>query len=169
MRIKKITQNTRDFNITDAVTDGGTDLNKDTFNVMQDNVEEETQKIGDLTKLNTDKKTNLVDAINEIDTNINNLQYLIKLASGVVYDTSNGVTITTPTNSLCLVAVTNWIALAGKEGLWLVSNITGTYSNKVTLYKADAIPDIIINGQNVTIKPKDGNGTAYAVYILCGF
>ena len=39
MRIKKITQNTRGFNITDAVTDGGTDLNKDTFNGMQDNIE----------------------------------------------------------------------------------------------------------------------------------
>jgi hypothetical protein len=39
MRIKKITQNTRDFNITDALIDGGTDLNKDTFNGLQDNVE----------------------------------------------------------------------------------------------------------------------------------
>ena len=38
--IIKAVQNTRDFNITDAVTDGGTDLNKDTFNGMQDNVEE---------------------------------------------------------------------------------------------------------------------------------
>lgn len=40
MRIRKITQNTRDFNITDAVTDGGTDLNKTTFNGLQDNVED---------------------------------------------------------------------------------------------------------------------------------
>ena len=40
MRIRKITQNTRDFNITDAIVDGGTDLNKDTFNGMQDNIEE---------------------------------------------------------------------------------------------------------------------------------
>ena len=39
MRIKKITQNTRDFSITDAVTDGGTDLNKTTFNGLQDNIE----------------------------------------------------------------------------------------------------------------------------------
>lgn len=37
--IIKAVQNTRDFNITDAVTDGGTDLNKETFNGMQDNIE----------------------------------------------------------------------------------------------------------------------------------
>ena len=40
MKIRKITQNTRDFNITDAVTDGGTDLDKETFNGLQDNIEE---------------------------------------------------------------------------------------------------------------------------------
>ena len=40
MRIRKITQNTRDFNITDAIVDGGTDLNEDTFNRMLDNIEE---------------------------------------------------------------------------------------------------------------------------------
>lgn len=40
MRIRKMTQNTRDFNITDVVTDGGTALNEDTFNGLQDNVED---------------------------------------------------------------------------------------------------------------------------------
>lgn len=40
MRIKKIEQKTRDFNITDAIVDGGTDLNEATFNQMQDNIEE---------------------------------------------------------------------------------------------------------------------------------
>lgn len=40
MRIKKITQNTRNFNVTDPIVEGGTDLNKDTFNGMQDNIEE---------------------------------------------------------------------------------------------------------------------------------
>jgi hypothetical protein len=45
MRIKKIEQNTRDFNITDAIVDGGTDLNEATFNQMQDNIEEEFNKI----------------------------------------------------------------------------------------------------------------------------
>ena len=41
MKIKKITQNTRDFNITDAVTDGGTDLNEVTFNQLQTDIENE--------------------------------------------------------------------------------------------------------------------------------
>lgn len=45
MRIKKIEQKTRDFNITDAIVDGGTDLNEVTFNQMQDNIEE---AIGDI-------------------------------------------------------------------------------------------------------------------------
>lgn len=40
MKIRKIIQNTRDFNITDAATDGGTDLNETTFNGLQDNIEE---------------------------------------------------------------------------------------------------------------------------------
>lgn len=38
--IIKAVQSKRDFNIIDAVTDGGTDLNKSTFNGLQDNIEE---------------------------------------------------------------------------------------------------------------------------------
>ena len=61
MRIKKIKQNTRDFNITDAVTDGGTDLNKNTFNGMQDNIEEAVNDIGSIviTSTNTNPSSKL--------------------------------------------------------------------------------------------------------------
>lgn len=56
MRIKKITQNTRDFKVTDPVVEGGTDLNKETFNGMQDNIE---------------------TAINDVEEVINDRNYLI--------------------------------------------------------------------------------------------
>ena len=45
MRIRKITQNTRDFKVTDPVVEGGTDLNKETFNGMQNNIEDGINEI----------------------------------------------------------------------------------------------------------------------------
>ena len=44
MKIKKIKQNTRDFNVKDPIFEGGTDLNETVFNQLQTNIEDVTQR-----------------------------------------------------------------------------------------------------------------------------
>lgn len=74
MRIRKTTQNTRNFNITDAVTDGGTDLNGITFNGLQDNME------------------NAIDGIIESGT-VTGIGYYTKFSDGTIlcYGITNSV------------------------------------------------------------------------------
>lgn len=65
-----VTINNQNYEVQDGVYTGGTDLNANTFNTMQDNIEEEMNKnsnsIGDLATLKTAEKSNLVNAVNEL-------------------------------------------------------------------------------------------------------
>lgn len=78
-----VTINNENYEVQDGTYTGGTDLNANTFNTMQDNIEEaineSSNKVGELDDLNTTNKENLVAAINEIN-----------LQKKVLYNNSDG-------------------------------------------------------------------------------
>lgn len=78
-----VTINNQNYEVQDGIYTGGTDLNANTFNAMQTNIEEaineNSSKIGELNNLNTTNKENLVSAVNEIN-----------LQKKVLYSNSNG-------------------------------------------------------------------------------
>ena len=78
-----VTINNVNYEVHDGIYTGGTDLNANTFNAMQTNIEEaineNSSKIGELNNLNTTNKENLVGAVNEIN-----------LQKKVLYSNSNG-------------------------------------------------------------------------------
>lgn len=76
-----VTINETEYEVQDGTYTGGTDLNATTFNNMQDNIEsaidENTNNIGNLTDLNTTEKSNLVGAINQVNTNLNKIKIVM--------------------------------------------------------------------------------------------
>lgn len=108
MRIKKISQNTRDFNITDAITTGGTDLNEITFNQMQNNIENEignlklraktitglTLGAGSSYQLNLPAKAIWVEPLVECWGNNTAGGILVPIGGGAVYVVNNDKPIT---------------------------------------------------------------------------
>ena len=67
-----VTINNVNYEVHDGIYTGGTDLNAQTFNDMQSNIDTAISsvdnKAGNLSKLNTAEKNNLVGAINEVNT-----------------------------------------------------------------------------------------------------
>ena len=67
-----VTINNVNYEVQDGIYTGGTDLNAQTFNDMQSNIDTAISsvdnKAGNLSKLNTTEKNNLVGAINEVNT-----------------------------------------------------------------------------------------------------
>ena len=67
-----VTINNVNYEVQDGIYTGGTDLNAKTFNDMQSNIDTAISsvdnKAGNLSKLNTAEKNNLVGAINEVNT-----------------------------------------------------------------------------------------------------
>lgn len=78
-----VTINNENYEVQDGTYTGGTDLNANTFNTMQDNIEEaineSSNKAGELDDLNTTNKKNLVAAVNEIN-----------LQKKILYNNSDG-------------------------------------------------------------------------------
>lgn len=56
MRIRKIEQKTRDFDIKDPVFEGGTDLNEQTFNQLQTNIENAISEVDDKNTYSTEEQ-----------------------------------------------------------------------------------------------------------------
>ena len=67
-----VTINNVNYEVQDGIYTGGTDLNAQTFNDMQSNIDTAISsvdnKAGNLSNLNTTEKNNLVGAINEVNT-----------------------------------------------------------------------------------------------------
>ena len=67
-----VTINNQNYEVQDGIYTGGTDLNAQTFNTMQSNIDTAISsvdnKAGNLSNLNTAEKNNLVGAINEVNT-----------------------------------------------------------------------------------------------------
>ena len=67
-----VTINNVNYEVQDGIYTGGTDLNAQTFNTMQSNIDTAISsvdnKAGNLSNLNTAEKNNLVGAINEVNT-----------------------------------------------------------------------------------------------------
>lgn len=67
-----VTINNVNYEVQDGIYTGGTDLNAQTFNDMQSNIDTAISsvdnKAGNLSELNTAEKNNLVGAINEVNT-----------------------------------------------------------------------------------------------------
>ena len=67
-----VTINNVNYEVQDGIYTGGTDLNAQTFNTMQSNIDTAISsvdnKAGNLSNLNTTEKNNLVGAINEVNT-----------------------------------------------------------------------------------------------------
>lgn len=67
-----VTINNVNYEVHDGIYTGGTDLNAQTFNTMQSNIDTAISsvdnKAGNLSNLNTAEKNNLVGAINEVNT-----------------------------------------------------------------------------------------------------
>ena len=67
-----VTINNVNYEVQDGIYTGGTDLNAQTFNDMQSNIDTAISsvdnKAGNLSNLNTAEKNNLVGAINEVNT-----------------------------------------------------------------------------------------------------
>ena len=75
-----VTINNQNYEVQDGIYTGGTDLNAQTFNTMQNNIDTAISsvdnKAGNLSNLNTTEKSNLVGAINEVKTGLGKITKL---------------------------------------------------------------------------------------------
>ncbi|MDD7757173.1 MAG: hypothetical protein PUJ51_22225 [Clostridiales bacterium] len=146
-----VTINNQNYEVQDGIYTGGTDLNANTFNAMQTNIEkainENSSKIGELNNLNTTNKENLVGAVNEINlqkkvlysnsngsvdeitlsediTNYDNIEIISTNDGNVVLQT---VKINSPKNKKFMINYNIW-----DTGVLLISKIYLITTNKIT-------------------------------------